>query len=76
MKKVVVNQHGVLHYAAHCEESKCDWDACIFTLETPNEQSVRNAVRKHVLQTGHDVTIESGKSATYELYKPVDMPTN
>ena len=63
--KVRSDRYGIIHYIAFC--SKCDWQACVFTDETPTTKSVIRATRKHVKQTGHNVTIEGGTSTKYFL---------
>lgn len=62
-KKIHVTQYGFIHYIAFCSE--CNFEAAINTNKTLTRSDVRNAVRKHVLKTGHSVTIESGNATTY-----------
>lgn len=63
-----VEQYGCIHYIAQCFD--CEWDRAILTKETPTKLDVRNATRKHVRETGHTVTIESGKNTTYSKPSP------
>ena len=62
-KKINVKQYGLIHYIAYCDV--CDFNASINTEETPTRADVRNAVRKHVLKTGHSAIIEGGKTTKY-----------
>jgi len=64
MQKVKTHHHGFIVYQATCEE--CDFGACIFTKQTPSEQKVQYAAKKHVKNTGHTVTIEAAKSWNYQ----------
>lgn len=52
----------MIHYVAMCDG--CDWDDAI-GLHT--RQEVRNAVKSHVIKTGHTCVIETGTSTTYSL---------
>jgi len=63
MNKIKVTPYGVTHYYAQCAE--CRWDAGLFT--DGNPEQVRVATKRHVRSTGHKVTIESVRSADYEL---------
>ena len=62
--KVIVTQYGFVHYYAFCEQ--CDFNCAIRTVKTQSRQDVRNAVYRHVLKTGHTVTIEGGNVTKYE----------
>lgn len=64
-KKINVRRYGIIHYIAYCDI--CNFEASINTEETPYRPDVRNAVRKHVLKTGHPVTIEGGRTTKYSL---------
>lgn len=68
MSKIYVTQYGFVHYIAFCE--KCDFNVAIRSEETQTRQDVRNAVRKHVLKTGHSVTIEGGNATKYSQEQP------
>lgn len=63
MIKVKVEKFGFVHYHAECRQ--CDFNASILTEETRTQKEVVRAVRKHVIQTGHDVSIEGGFSTKY-----------
>ena len=63
--KINVKRYGIIHYCAQCKN--CDWDANMLSEDTFSTQDVRSATRKHVKQTGHTVTIESGASTDYSL---------
>jgi len=67
-KKIIVEQYGLIHFHAYCQEPGCDFNVAIRTEETPSHQDVRNAVRKHVRKTGHRVSIEGGTVTDYSLY--------
>ena len=62
MAKVKIEKWAMIHFVAMCD--CCDWDDAI-GLHT--RQDVRNAVRSHVLKTGHTVTIETGTATSYSL---------
>ena len=51
-------------YVAQC--NVCNWDAEAGTKETPSEQDVRNAIRRHVRQSNHMVRLETTSSTHYE----------
>lgn len=61
--KVKSDDMGIIHYIALC--SKCDWQACVFTAETPTTSAVISATKKHVMETGHEVVIEGGTARRY-----------
>jgi len=63
--RVIAKPHGWSIYHANCCE--CQWGACIFTPQTPSEESVRRAAKAHVRKTGHEVTLETARSANYCL---------
>jgi len=63
MKKVIAINYGYVHYHAGCS-GKCDFSDAIGNGR--NATSIRNAVRKHVLATGHECWIEAGKHTTYK----------
>ncbi len=50
-------------YCAQCNE--CAWEASIFTKETPSVQDVRNAIGRHIRQTGHTVNLEAVSATHY-----------
>lgn len=64
MKKVIATNYGHIHYHAGCS-SGCDFSDAIGSGR--KAASVRNAVRSHVLKTGHECWIEAGKHTTYSL---------
>ena len=64
-KKIYITKYGFVHYIAIC--SKCNFHAAIYTDETTTRSDVRSAVRKHVLETGHSVTIEGGNATKYSI---------
>ena len=61
--KIKSDNMGIIHYVAYC--SKCSWQACVFTDETPTTEKVINATKKHVRDTGHEVVIEGGTARRY-----------
>ncbi|MCG3140698.1 MAG: hypothetical protein HDKAJFGB_01814 [Anaerolineae bacterium] len=61
--KVNVEKSGYVHYYAQCAD--CDFCAAIQT-QYRTAKDVLRAVRKHVRDTGHRVTIEAGKITHYE----------
>ena len=63
MNKVKVTRYGSIHYYAQC--TVCDFDAGMCADIT--HEKVRRLVRKHVLDTGHRVTLEAGTSTDYDL---------
>jgi len=63
MKKVIAINYGYVHYHAGCS-GRCDFSDAIGNGR--NATSIRNAVRKHVLATGHECWIEAGKHTTYK----------
>lgn len=62
-KRVIVKKIGVVHYYAQCE--RCTWDAGINSEGLVTRSDVRNAITKHVRETGHSVNLESGTSTKY-----------
>lgn len=65
VKRIKTERFGFTHYQAFCYS--CDFAPAIRTKETPTPEDVRNAVRRHVRQTGHKVSIETGVSTHYTL---------
>ena len=61
--KIMVEQFGVIHYYAQCED--CSWDAGITSNGLKSKQDVRNAIRKHIRKTRHTVSLESGTATLY-----------
>ena len=70
MKRVVVVNYGYIHYHAGCSNG-CDFSDAIGNGR--NVASVRSAVRRHVLQTGHECWIEAGKHTTYRVAESIDL---
>lgn len=68
MTKIKSTRYGAVHFHAVCGE--CGWTAAILTERYRTAQDVRNAVYKHIKETGHSVTVESGSSTKYEPKKP------
>lgn len=64
-KKIQVDAFYGAHYHAGC--MVCEFAVGIITKETPTAQNVRAAVRKHVLETGHECWIESSIAWHYSL---------
>ena len=62
-KKVNVEKFGIVHYHAGCDF--CDFSSAIG--ESKSTADVRSSVRKHVIETGHSVWIESGIHFKYRL---------
>ena len=63
MAKIKVVRSGIIHYHAMC--FGCSWSDDGYK----DRVGLRNRVRKHVRETGHSVTIESGSATMYELEK-------
>lgn len=68
MTKIKSTRYGMIHYHAFC--IGCEWTAAILTERCGTARDVRNAVYKHIRETGHSVTVESGSSTKYEPTKP------
>ncbi len=51
-------------YVAQC--NVCNWEAAIETKETPLEQDVRNAIRRHIRQSNHSVRLEATSATHYK----------
>lgn len=68
MTKIKSTRYRMIHYHAVC--IGCGWTAAILTERCRTARDVRNAVHKHIRETGHSVTVESGSSTKYELTKP------
>lgn len=64
-KKITVIRYTNPHYLAGCQV--CDFTAARSTDETPEPKDVRDAVRKHVRQTGHTCWIEAASQTIYEI---------
>lgn len=64
-KKVLVSRFGQVHYHGGC--NVCAFSVGISTKETPRHADVRNAIRRHVRQTGHACWIEAGSHTNYYL---------
>lgn len=63
MKKITVDNLGIVHYHAMC--FACDFTAAIQTPETKTTADVIQSVRRHVRTTGHTVSVESGSVTRY-----------
>ncbi len=50
-------------YVAQCMD--CNWDSTSDDKETPLEKDVRNAIRRHIRQTGHSVNLEATSATHY-----------
>jgi len=64
-KKIQVEAFYGAHYHAGC--MVCEFVTGIQTDEAPTAQDVRRAVKKHILETGHECWIESSTSWHYSL---------
>lgn len=64
-KKIKVTHYGRVHFHAGC--NSCNFNAAIDVSKDNTHEEVRNAVRKHVYQTGHKCWIESGTHTLYSL---------
>jgi hypothetical protein len=62
---IKTTKHGIIHYIADCHV--CGWRACMSTDETPLPEHVRASAKKHVLSTGHKISVEGGTSVEYEV---------
>lgn len=65
MKKVITTLRGTNHCLAYCVD--CDWDSSASGSRERQEQ--RNALHKHIKETGHKGSIETGLVSHYELEK-------
>ena len=63
--KINTKRYGIVHYIAECQE--CKWSAAITTKKTFSTQDVRNAIRRHIKNTGHSVHLESGSHTRYSI---------
>lgn len=61
--KIIVKDFGFIHYYAQC--SSCEWDCGINTDKAPKAADVRKEIRKHILETGHTVNLDTGTSKEY-----------
>jgi hypothetical protein len=67
-KKIQVLSIYGAHYYAQCND--CDWTdgpGCDSKGKFRDNDKVRNAIRRHVRQTGHTVILEAGKTSEYSL---------
>ena len=64
-KKIYITKYGFVHYIAIY--SKCNFHAVIYTDETITRSDVRSTICKHILETGHSVTIEGGNATKYSI---------
>lgn len=65
-KKISMDRRGVIHLVAYCDT--CGWDDA-WGEHGRNQAAIRASAKRHVLKTGHPVTIETGTSTTYKLDK-------
>ena len=61
--KIISNKYGIVHAYAQC--GSCEWDATIDTEKTNRMQKLRNEIYKHIRETGHKVTLETGNVTVY-----------
>ncbi len=61
MKKVKVTRFGIVHYTASCTD--CDFHDASHV----DRESLRKRIRKHVAQTGHTVSLETGSATHYSI---------
>jgi len=64
VNKVEVTQFGIIHCIARCDQ--CSFEEG-YGYHAEDRQQTRNAVRSHVLKTGHTVNIETGNATKYSL---------
>ena len=64
-KKVCAKRHGIVHYIAMCKDCSKDWAIFSDGLETPAD--VRRALKNHISETGHSVSVVSLVATTYSL---------
>ena len=57
-------------YIAQC--MVCNWEASVEAKETPSVQDVRNAIGRHIRQTGHSVNLEATSATHYTKTKKND----
>lgn len=69
MKRVRVSRYGIVHYLAICQD--CDFS----NADHADRERLRRQVRKHVVETGHTVTIEAGSATHYALYELQEVNT-
>ena len=69
-RKIQVEAFYGAHYHAGC--MVCEFTAAIRSEKTPTAADVRNAVKMHVCETGHECWIESGTTWHYSL--PAELP--
>lgn len=62
-RKIKSEHFRNLHYYANCRD--CDFDAGIS--KDNNAKKIRYLAKKHVLETGHTVTIEYGGELEYSI---------
>ena len=60
--KIKVIRHGLMHYHAQCDD--CDWECAVYD-NNNSHQDVRNLIRKHVKETKHRVSLETGSAIDY-----------
>lgn len=58
--EIEVIQYGIIHAIANCEV--CEWSCA----EYRDMGKTRQEIRKHVNNTGHSVTLETGKATRYK----------
>ena len=69
-KIVKVSRFGIIHYIALCEN--CDFCEA----DHVDRKNIRQRVRKHVIKTGHTVTIEAGSATHYSLQEKTEEQAN
>ena len=58
--KVKITHYGKIHFHAHCDN--CDWQPS----DGADARVMRVEAIKHVKETGHRVSVETGDSSHYE----------
>ena len=58
--RVKTTYHGIIHWIAQC--SDCSWE---FSDYLDRSEGIKQA-RKHVMETGHSVSVEKGIATRYE----------
>jgi hypothetical protein len=65
MKVERVN-HGMTHRIAVCHGRGCDWEDAYGGHEARSVEAIARSAKRHALQTGHRVIVESGTSFHYQ----------
>lgn len=63
IKKIVSKKYGIIHAYAQCID--CVWVDGIDISSSNRMQKLKNSIYKHIRNTNHTVTLETGTSTDY-----------